>query len=182
MSMPSPEADRRFVRCRSRCKTKDEKTMNEDEEGTIRKCSDARPEGSVFEQMTGSNPRRSAVARNAFATELSAFRTKRWSSCIYIGIECMNVVQRHPHQISPGGWVGENEQPDGLAAAAAARCSSWASVSSSARVSFRTQMSLRCVVIIQLVVPSRGGRMTPRNVDGKLVYPPPSRDSREVIT
>ena len=79
-------------------------------------------------------------------------------------------------------WVHENEQPDGLAAAAAARCSSWASVSSSARVSFRTQMSLRCVVIIQLVVPSRGGRMTPRNVDGKLVYPPPSRDSREVIT
>ena len=63
-------------------KRKMKKTMNEDEEGTIRKCSDARPEGSVFEQMTGSNPRRSAVARNALATELSAFRTKRWSSCI----------------------------------------------------------------------------------------------------
>jgi len=81
------------------------------------------------------------------------------------------------------GWVGgENEQPDRLAAAAAARCPSWASVSSCARVSFRMQMSLRCAVIIRLVVPSRGGRMTPRIVNGKLVYPPPSRDSREVIT
>ena len=76
----------------------------------------------------------------------------------------------------------ENEQPDELAAAAAARCPSRASVSSCARVSFRTQMSLRCAVIIRLVVPSREGRMTPRIVNGKLVYPPPSRDSREVIT
>ena len=62
---------------------------------------------------------------------------------------------------------------DELAAAAAARCPSWASVSSCARVSFRTQLSLRCAVIIQLFPPWAADDTAHRRWQTRLPTPRP---------
>ena len=77
-----------------------------------------RQEGGVLEgatsQIAWSPFGRSNLRSREFVPDALTPRSGRLSCqpfCVscgkYIRIECMNVVRRHPHQISLGGWVAK---------------------------------------------------------------------------